>query len=98
MYVIIFEYSLSAEHDNEIAFISCKEIDSPETPVSGQYSKENNCYYEWYKTYDDYQEAVDAKNRLVDQYKPYMMIRKEKKKYNSWKQDRDFEQSSSEDN
>lgn len=80
MYVIIIEHSLSGEHDNEVAFISVKEVGAQGTPISGQYSADNSCYYEWYNTYEDYQEALDIKNELVDIYKPYMMIKKNGKK------------------
>lgn len=79
MYVIIIEHSLLDEHDNDIAFISVKEVGAPTTPVSGQYSADNECYYEWYNTYEDYQEALDIKNSLVDKFKPYMMVKKSKK-------------------
>mgnify|MGYP005759161437 CR=1 FL=1 len=81
MYVIIIEHSLSDEHDNDIAFISVKEVGVPGTPISGQYSADNECYYEWYKTYEDYQVALDVKNELVDRFKPYMMVKKNKKNH-----------------
>ena len=80
MYVIIIEHSLTEEYDNAIAFISVKEVGAPGTPISGQYSADNNCYFEWYNTYEDYQEALDVKNKLVDIYKPYMMVKKSNKK------------------
>lgn len=79
MYVIIIEHSLSSEHDNDIAFISCKDMNMPGLPVSGQYSAEKECYYEWYGTYDDYQVALDIKNKLVDDFQPYMMVKKGRK-------------------
>lgn len=81
MYVIIIEHSLSDEHDNDIAFISVKEVGALGTPISGQYSADNECYYEWYKTYEDYQVALDVKNELVDRFKPYMMVKKNKKNH-----------------
>lgn len=85
MYVIIIEHSLSDEHDNDIAFISVKEVGAAGTPVSGQYSAEGECYYEWYRTFEDYQEALDVKNKLVDEFKPFMMVKKNKNNRKSTK-------------
>lgn len=77
-YAIIFEYNLA--RDKEIAFISCKSINNPETPKSGQKSRERACYYEWVEVIDDFQEAMDKKNHYVDVYKPTNMIKKKSKK------------------
>ncbi len=79
-YAIIFEYNLL--RDKEIAFISCKSVHSPETPKSGTYNKERKCYYEWVDVIEDFQEAMDKKNRYVDVYQPRNMIKKRYKNKN----------------
>lgn len=76
-FAIIFEYNLT--RDKEIAFISCKSINNPETPRSGQRNAERGCYYEWVDVIDDFQEAMDKKNHYVDVYKPTNMIKKKTK-------------------
>lgn len=76
-YAIIFEYNLI--RDKEIAFISCKSINNPETPRSGQHNNERGCYYEWVDVIEDFQEAMDKKNRYVDIFKPTNMIKKKPK-------------------
>lgn len=79
-YAIIFEYNLN--RDKEIAFISCKGINSPETPKSGTYNNERKCYYEWVDVIDDFQEAMDKKNHYVDVFQPKNMVKKRHKNKN----------------
>lgn len=79
-YAIIFEYNLN--RDKEIAFISCKSIHNPETPRTGSVNRERHCYYEWVDVIDDFQEAMDKKNRYVDKFQPSNMIKKKKKNKN----------------
>lgn len=76
-YAIIFEYNLAK--DKEIAFISCKSVNSPETPRSGSHNVEKKCYYEWVDVIDDFQEAMDKKNAYVEKYQPRNMIKKKLK-------------------
>lgn len=76
-YAIIFEYNLAK--DKEIAFISCKSINNPDTPKSGQHNVEKRCYYEWVDIIDDFQEAMDKKNAYVDRFQPKNMIKKKPK-------------------
>lgn len=76
-YAIIFEYNLA--RDKEIAFISCKSVENPETPKSGSTNRERLCYYEWVEVIDDFQEAMDKKNAYVDKYQPTNMIKKKRK-------------------
>lgn len=76
-FAIIFEYNLA--RDKEIAFISCKSVNNPETPKSGQKNRERNCYYEWVDVIDDFETAMDKKNHYVDVYKPTNMIKKKPK-------------------
>lgn len=78
-WVVIIEESLNEDENGEqhTAYVSCKPL-SDDLPKSGSMGK--NCYYVWDSVWDDYDEGMAHKNKLVEQLKPSQMVKKRKNK------------------